>query len=310
MNKLRVDSNNLNLLFGILDRNLNQLEKSLNVKIEYNNNHLIVTGDKSDIATEVVIELLKLVENNINITFQIIDQVIELKFDGISYYEEIVSQPVFCYNSTNKPIKAKTINQAKYLNAIENYEIVFGIGPAGTGKTYLAIAAAIKSLRNNEISKIILSRPAIEAGEQLGFLPGDLDEKVDPYLRPLYDALYDILDKEKTMKLKEKGIIEIVPLAYMRGRTLDNAFIILDEAQNCTKEQLKMFLTRMGNNSRVVINGDTTQVDLPRNITSGLITIQDILSNIDEIKFSYFDDVDIVRNRLVKKIIKAYSKYS
>ncbi|MBF1054330.1 MAG: PhoH family protein, partial [Parvimonas sp.] len=216
---------------------------------------------------------------------------------------------VICLNSKLKPIKPKTLGQKKYISAIEENIITFGIGPAGTGKTFLAIAMAAKALKNNLVSKIILTRPAVEAGENLGFLPGDLQEKIDPYLRPLYDSLYSILGYDNFLKLKEKGIIEVAPLAYMRGRTLDDAFIILDEAQNATNEQMKMFLTRIGFESKAVITGDITQIDLGRRKNSGLVSVSKILNNIKGINFNYFDSSDVVRHSIVMKIIEAYTRY-
>lgn len=216
---------------------------------------------------------------------------------------------LICFTSKGRPIKTKTMGQQYYVDAIRKKDIVFGIGPAGTGKTYIAVAMAVDAYRNREVEKIILARPAVEAGENLGFLPGDLQEKVDPYLRPLYDALYDVLGREKTLALKEKEDIEVVPLAYMRGRTLDNAFIILDEAQNTTREQMKMFLTRMGFGSRIVVTGDVTQIDLPRGSKSGLKEAERILRGVKGIKFCRLHDVDVVRHQLVKDIIHAYEEY-
>ena len=216
---------------------------------------------------------------------------------------------VICLNAKLKPIKPKTLGQRKYISAIEDNIITFGIGPAGTGKTFLAIAMAAKALKNNSVSKIILTRPAVEAGENLGFLPGDLQEKIDPYLRPLYDSLYNILGYDNFLRLKEKGIIEVAPLAYMRGRTLDDAFIILDEAQNATNEQMKMFLTRIGFESKAVVTGDITQIDLGRRKSSGLVSVSKILNNIKGINFNYFDSSDVVRHSIVMKIIDAYTKY-
>ena len=208
-----------------------------------------------------------------------------------------------------KPLRPKTQAQKEYVDNIRNTDMVFGIGPAGTGKTYLACAMAISAYKNREIERIILTRPAVEAGERLGFLPGDMQEKVDPYLRPLYDALYDVLGMDAAAKLREKGVIEVVPLAYMRGRTLDNAFIILDEAQNTTREQMKMFLTRMGFNSKVVVTGDITQIDLPSGTMSGLKEARKVLTGVEGIRFNYFTEVDVVRHELVKRIIKAYESY-
>ena len=216
---------------------------------------------------------------------------------------------VICFTTRGKPIKAKTLGQKKYVNSMREKDVVFSIGPAGTGKTYLAVAMAITAYRNKEVQKIILARPAVEAGENLGFLPGDLQEKVDPYLRPLYDGLFDILGKEAATRLKEKDIIEVVPLAYMRGRTLDEAFIILDEAQNTTQEQMKMFLTRMGFGSKVVVTGDVTQVDLPKGKKSGLIEASRILKNVKGVDFCRLNDLDVVRHEMVKRIIKAYDNY-
>ncbi len=215
---------------------------------------------------------------------------------------------VLCFTHMGKPIKAKTVGQKLYTQLIGEKDMVFGIGPAGTGKTYLAVAMAINAYKNKEVQKIILTRPAVEAGERLGFLPGDLQEKVDPYLRPLYDALYEMLGRDTALRLRETDVIEIVPLAYMRGRTLDKSFIILDEAQNTTCEQMKMFLTRLGFSSKVVITGDVTQVDLPDGKKSGLIEARRVLSGIDEIGFAYLKDIDVVRHPLVKKIINAYEK--
>lgn len=220
-----------------------------------------------------------------------------------------MEKDIICFTHDGKPLKPKTIGQRGYVESIRKKDIVFGIGPAGTGKTYIAVAMAINAFKNKEVQKIILARPAVEAGERLGFLPGDLQEKVDPYLRPLYDALYDVLGRESAMRLKEKEVIEVVPLAYMRGRTLDNSFIILDEAQNTTPEQMKMFLTRMGFGSKVVVTGDVTQVDLPRGKKSGLVEAQKVLKTVSEISFCYLKDVDVVRHQLVKKVINAYDDY-
>ena len=243
---------------------------------------------------------------------QKIGYITDLKEQGVSYKAETEvsgGRDIICFTHEGRPLKAKTLGQRKYVETIRNKDIVFGIGPAGTGKTYIAVAMAVNALKNHDVKKIILARPAVEAGERLGFLPGDLQEKVDPYLRPLYDALYDVLGRESALRLKEKETIEVVPLAYMRGRTLDNSFIILDEAQNTTPEQMKMFLTRMGFGSRVVVTGDVTQIDLPRGKKSGLIEARRVLRNVSEIGFCDFKDVDVVRHRLVKKIISAYDEY-
>ena len=226
----------------------------------------------------------------------------KIKQDNISKIKDYV----ICYNSKGKPLKPKTVNQRNYVEMINKNDIVFGIGPAGTGKTYLAMAMAINAFRNNEVDRIILTRPAVEAGESLGFLPGDLQEKIDPYLRPIYDAMFDILGYENFEKFKDRGLIEVAPLAYMRGRTLDNAYIILDEAQNTTNEQMKMFLTRIGYGSKAIVTGDITQVDLPRGKKSGLLVATNILRNIKGISFLEFEKTDVVRHPLVQKIIGAY----
>ncbi len=240
---------------------------------------------------------------------QKVQYIISLSEEGISYKESRVNKDVICFTHKGKPLKPKTLGQKNYVNSIRNKDIVFGVGPAGTGKTYIAVAMAINAYKNKEVQKIILARPAVEAGERLGFLPGDLQDKVDPYLRPLYDALYDVLGRDAALRLKEKEVIEVVPLAYMRGRTLDNSFIILDEAQNTTREQMKMFLTRMGFGSKVVVTGDVTQIDLPRGKKSGLVEALRVLKNIRDIDICYLKDTDVVRHELVKKIINAYDQF-
>ena len=234
---------------------------------------------------------------------------IALESEGVSYGEHNVSGDTIAFTCQGRPIKPKTIGQKRYVNSIRKRDVVFAIGPAGTGKTYLAVAMAVRAMKNKEVQKIILARPAVEAGENLGFLPGDLQDKVDPYLRPLYDALYDMLGREKALALKEKEIIEVVPLAYMRGRTLDDAFIILDEAQNTTREQMKMFLTRMGFGSKIVVTGDVTQIDLPKGRRSGLVEAEKILKDVKGIDFCYLKGVDVVRHEMVKRIISAYDEY-
>ena len=253
--------------------------------------------------------MMGVLEKGEKLNQQKINYIADLTSEGISYKKENVEKDIICFTHDGKPLKPKTIGQRGYVESIRKKDIVFGIGPAGTGKTYIAVAMAINAFKNKEVQKIILARPAVEAGERLGFLPGDLQEKVDPYLRPLYDALYDVLGRESAMRLKEKEVIEVVPLAYMRGRTLDNSFIILDEAQNTTPEQMKMFLTRMGFGSKVVVTGDVTQVDLPRGKKSGLVEAQKVLKTVSEISFCYLKDVDVVRHQLVKKVINAYDDY-
>jgi phosphate starvation-inducible PhoH-like protein len=235
--------------------------------------------------------------------------IVNLTKEGVSYQENRVGKDVICFTHSGKPLKPKTLGQKNYVQAIRDKEVVFGIGPAGTGKTYIAVAMAVNALKAKQVSKIILARPAVEAGERLGFLPGDLQDKVDPYLRPLYDALYDVLGRDAALRLKEKEVIEVVPLAYMRGRTLDNAFIILDEAQNATREQMKMFLTRMGFGSHVVVTGDVTQIDLPRGKKSGLVEAERVLKHVPDIGFCYLKDTDVVRHELVRKIVNAYDVF-
>ena len=296
-------------LFGNLDGTLKILRSNFDIDIVQRDNELILKGSEAEKVSGIITELIGIIESGEKLDNQKINYVISLKEQGISYKENNVSKDIICFTHKGKPIKPKTIGQKAYVNSIKSKDIVFSIGPAGTGKTYIAVAMAASAYKNKEVQKIILSRPAVEAGERLGFLPGDLQEKVDPYLRPLYDALYDILGREAALRLKEKEAIEIVPLAYMRGRTLDNAFIILDEAQNTTKEQMKMFLTRMGFGSKVVVNGDITQIDLPKGKKSGLVVAARILKNVNDIDFCYLKDVDVVRHELVKKIIKAYEKY-
>jgi phosphate starvation-inducible PhoH-like protein len=281
----------------------------MDVDMIQRDNQLILKGPDAPKAENVIKELIGIIESGEKLDTQKVAYVIALVEKGLSYHEANIDKQTICYTQMGKPIKPKTLGQKNYINAIRNKDIVFSIGPAGTGKTYLAVAMAASALKHKEVQKIILARPAVEAGESLGFLPGDLQEKVDPYLRPLYDALYDIMGKEATLRLKEKEIIEIVPLAYMRGRTLDNSFIILDEAQNTTKEQMKMFLTRMGFESRVVVTGDITQIDLPRGKKSGLIEVAKILKDVSDIEFCWLKDVDVVRHELVKKIINAYDDY-
>jgi len=296
-------------LFGNLDGTLKTLKGNFDIDVIQRDNELIVKGDGAEKAAEVITELISIIESGERLDEQKVNYVINLKDQGLSYKGNNLNKDTICFTHKGKPIKPKTIGQKAYVNSIKTKDIVFGIGPAGTGKTYISVAMAVNAYKNKEVQKIILARPAVEAGERLGFLPGDLQEKVDPYLRPLYDALYEILGREATLRFKEKEAIEIVPLAYMRGRTLDNSFIILDEAQNSTKEQMKMFLTRMGFGSKVVITGDITQIDLPKGKKSGLIVATRILNNVEGIDFCYLKDVDVVRHELVKKVIRADDKY-
>lgn len=300
-------------LFGGLDKNLKNIEKQLGVGIIQRGNSLVLKGERASEAEAILKEMIKTLSKGEQLDEQKVGYITDLKNQGISYSKETengtLDREIICFTHEGKPLKPKTIGQKDYVDTIKRRDIVFGIGPAGTGKTYIAVAMAINALKNKDVQKIILARPAVEAGERLGFLPGDLQEKVDPYLRPLYDALYDMLGRESATRLKEKEIIEVVPLAYMRGRTLDNSFIILDEAQNTTPEQMKMFLTRMGFGSKVVVTGDITQIDLPRGKKSGLIEARRVLKDVDEIGFCYLKEVDVVRHRLVKKVISAYDRY-
>lgn len=306
---LILDIDDIRNLFGHLDSNIDFISKKFDVSIKNNEEGLSIIGDeKMVLLCKKTIEFLLKDNPSENLDRQKVSYIIEkVKSENKEILNDWLDY-VICLNSKLKPIKPKTLGQKKYISAIEENIITFGIGPAGTGKTFLAIAMAAKALKNNSVSKIILTRPAVEAGENLGFLPGDLQEKIDPYLRPLYDSLYSILGYDNFLKLKEKGIIEVAPLAYMRGRTLDDAFIILDEAQNATNEQMKMFLTRIGFESKAVITGDITQIDLGRRKNSGLVSVSKILNNIKGINFNYFDSSDVVRHSIVMKIIEAYTR--
>lgn len=299
-------------LFGNLDVNLDLIQEAAGVEIIQRDDRLILKGDSDDaldMAEGLLGELSSILENGEKLDKQKVLYVISLSREGVSYRESKVNRDVICFTHNGRPLKPKTIGQKAYVDSIRSKDVVFGIGPAGTGKTYIAVAMAVNAYKNKEVQKIILARPAVEAGERLGFLPGDLQDKVDPYLRPLYDALYDVLGRDAALRLKEKEVIEVVPLAYMRGRTLDNAFIILDEAQNTTREQMKMFLTRMGFGSKVVVTGDITQIDLPRGKKSGLVEAERVLQNVRDIGFCYLKDTDVVRHELVKKIINAYDQF-
>lgn len=299
----------LPIVFGPLDENVKVLEKALRVQITSRNDEICIQGESQEIAKNILESLLHAAENGELIDKQKVQYTLQTFHQGEGSKLRDLSQSYICVTSRGKYIKPKTLGQQDYIKAIEKHDVVFGIGPAGTGKTFLAVAMAIRAFKNHEVNRIVITRPAVEAGENLGFLPGDLQMKVDPYLRPLYDALYDILGMETFNAFKEKGLIEIAPLAYMRGRTLDNAFIILDEAQNTTKEQMKMFLTRFGFGSKVVINGDITQIDLPSGKRSGLIHALDVLKDVKEISMVRFSSRDVVRHELVKKIIEHYDRY-
>jgi phosphate starvation-inducible PhoH-like protein len=301
----------LKIVFGQYDSYLEKIENNFQVSIINRNGTLQILGEKESVllAKKTLSELLLLSSQGTEINEQKIDYAMQLTMDNQKQSILEIDKECICHTMNGKPIKPKTFGQKKYIDAIKNNMIVFGIGPAGTGKTYLAMAMAITAFKNNEVQKIILTRPAIEAGEKLGFLPGDLQSKVDPYLRPLYDALYQIMGAESFLKNTEKGLIEVAPLAYMRGRTLDDAFIILDEAQNTTPAQMKMFLTRIGFGSKVIITGDVTQKDLAPGIKSGLELAKRILNKIDDISFVELSSVDVVRHPLVQKIVKAYEIY-
>lgn len=298
-------------VFGDFDAYVKIIEKTLNVTIIERNGEIKVVGSSEDVARakSVFLQLLELSKRGNTISEQQVNYALSLSFEEKEKEIVEIDKELICHTINGKPIKPKTIGQKNYVNQIREKMIVFGIGPAGTGKTYLAMAMAITAFKNDEVNRIILTRPAIEAGEKLGFLPGDLQSKVDPYLRPLYDALHQIMGTEAYVKNSEKGLIEVAPLAYMRGRTLDNAFIILDEAQNTTPAQMKMFLTRIGFGSKVVITGDLTQKDLPKGTKSGLDVAIKVLSKIDDIGFSYLTSQDVVRHPLVQKIVKAYDAY-
>lgn len=298
-------------LFGQFDSHIKKIEDDLQVMIINRDGAVRVNGEKESVdqAVRIVKELLSLSERGNVLEEQSVDYAIEL---GRKHQEDMLLEmdsDCICHTVSGKPVKPKTLGQKHYVDAIRSHMIVFGIGPAGTGKTYLAMAMAVTAFKNNEVSRIILTRPAIEAGEKLGFLPGDLQSKVDPYLRPLYDALYQLMGAESFAKNTEKGLIEVAPLAYMRGRTLDNAYIILDEAQNTTPAQMKMFLTRIGFGSKVVVTGDASQKDLAPDAKSGLDVASRVLSKIDDIAFCKLTSKDVVRHPLVQKIVKAYDDY-
>lgn len=309
--KIQIENTLISNIFGKYDENIKKLERAFAVNIVNRGEDIVLSGSKYGVekANKVFETLIKIASKGEEITEQNINYLIaEVENDKFNQIEKI-NDDFICMTVSGRAVKPKTIGQKNYIDSIRKNTIVFGIGPAGTGKTYLAMAMAITAFKNNEVSRIILTRPAIEAGEHLGFLPGDLQQKVDPYLRPLYDALYEIMGAESFMKNMEKGAIEVAPLAYMRGRTLDNAFIVLDEAQNTTPEQMKMFLTRIGFGSKAVITGDLTQVDLPTGKNSGLIDASKILKDIEDIAICTLNNKDVVRHPLVQKIIGAYEKF-
>ncbi len=297
-------------IFGSFDKNIKKIQSEFNVTVVNRDNVIKISGNEVDVnlAKKAIESLYDTLNSESELNDQIVNYTLSTVRDGVDI-ASLYGSDCICITSRGKPVKSKTVGQKSYIDNIKNSTITFGIGPAGTGKTYLAVAMAARAFKNKEVSRIILTRPAVEAGEKLGFLPGDLQSKVDPYLRPLYDALYEMFGMESYQKYFEKGAIEIAPLAYMRGRTLDDSFIILDEAQNTTPEQMKMFLTRIGFNSKVIVTGDITQIDLPDGKKSGLKEAERVLRDIDDIKFSYLSERDVVRHQLVQKIIKAYDKY-
>ena len=298
-------------LFGEMDKNLRLIENTYGVMVHARGNKIQIEGEEKSVAKveHLIKQLAAMLERGIISHMDDVSSAIHAYASDPSAALKDIFQKAIPVSSRKRPVAPKNEAQRRYIEAIKQFDIVFGIGPAGTGKTYLAMATAVSALLRREVSRIILVRPAVEAGEKLGFLPGDLYEKVNPYLRPLYDALYDMIETEKANKLVERGDIEIAPLAFMRGRTLNDSFIILDEAQNTTSEQMKMFLTRLGFNSKTVVTGDITQIDLPSDRNSGLIEVQKILEGIEGIHFMYFTNRDVVRHKLVQQIIKAYEKY-
>lgn len=308
---LDIPASHENNIFGGLDIHLKKIERALDIEVILRDGSVRISGEKENLqeARRVFDELLKLSERGNTITEQNVNYILSLAKEKSPVSMADIDKDLIGFTIQGKPVKPKTLGQKKYVDAIREKMMVFGVGPAGTGKTYLAMAMAIQAFKQDEVGKIILTRPAIEAGENLGFLPGDLQSKIDPYLRPLYDALYQIMGADSFIKNSEKGLIEVAPLAYMRGRTLDNAFIILDEAQNTTPAQMKMFLTRIGFGSKVVITGDLSQKDLPFAAISGLEQSLKVLKDVEEIGVSYLTNKDVVRHPLVQKIVHAYEKY-
>ena len=300
----------LSKVFGKYDENIKLIEGRLKVDVLVRNSALKIRGEgrRVEAAVRVIEEMIRTIGSQGGITKDNTEYILTLQSKGLEKEYSALNDDIICYTMRGKPIRSKTLGQKRYIDAIRHNDIVFGIGPAGTGKTYLAMAMAITAFKNGEVDRLILTRPAVEAGEKLGFLPGDLQDKVDPYLRPLYDALFEIMGAEAFEKNMEKGLIEVAPLAYMRGRTLENAYIILDEAQNTTPEQMKMFLTRFGQGSKIVVTGYITQIDLPGGKRSGLKEVRRILRGIPDIAFIEFSQDDVVRHRLVQRIIEAYDR--
>ncbi|AZJ22399.1 PhoH family protein [Bacillus wiedmannii] len=310
MNQQLENANEAIALFGVNDAHLKVIERELNVSIVTRGETVHASGavETVTLVEKILQQLLVVIRKGISITERDVAYAIQLAQQGkIAQFEELYEEEIF-KTAKGKSIRVKTMGQRRYIHAMKKNDIVFGMGPAGTGKTYLAVVMAVRALKQGYVKKIILTRPAVEAGESLGFLPGDLKEKVDPYLRPLYDALHDILGQEYTQRMMERGVIEIAPLAYMRGRTLDDSFVILDEAQNTTGAQIKMFLTRLGFSSKMVITGDPSQVDLPKGVKSGLSLASNILSGVSGLSFITLEQTDVVRHPLVQRIIEAYDK--
>ena len=311
MRKIPVSEDNIETLFGSYDENLRQLETTFGVQIRTQGHDLLVDGspDDEEKVARTVNQLSALMKEGYRVTNGEVKTAAQLVAEDaeVDLRDFLVRGAVKA--AGKRQVAPKSVNQRRYLEAIDKHDIVFGIGPAGTGKTYLAMAQAVVALLQKKVSRIILARPAVEAGEKLGFLPGDLQEKVNPYLRPLYDALYDMLETDRVERLLERGTVEIAPLAFMRGRTLNDSFVILDEAQNTTSEQMKMFLTRLGYGSKAVVTGDVTQIDLPSGRTSGLVEAMKVVSQVDGIAFIHFDDRDVVRHKLVQQIVKAYEAF-
>ena len=305
------DINLMSIVFGKLDENINLIEKELALNIKSRADKIFVSGEEDAVEDGIVLltNLVETARKQNSLSLSDVRYAISLIKNNEKRPVSELLKDTLVYTSMGKPIRAKTLGQKRYIDNINNNDIVFGIGPAGTGKTYLAMAAAVRAFKAKEVNRIILTRPAVEAGENLGFLPGDLQNKVNPYLRPLYDALFEILGHDTYNNLFEKGLIEVAPLAYMRGRTLDSAFVILDEAQNTTNEQMKMFLTRLGYGSKAIVTGDVTQIDLPSGKQSGLKTVLKILAGVKGIGITYLNKNDIVRHALVQRIIDAYEKY-
>ena len=312
MKKIELPPRAVETLFGVHDQNIKYLESLLDVRVDARGQDLTLDGDPQDVATaeRIIEDFAELFREGKNFTDRELREAFAQTAEDRAYSLRDYFTKARFNPAGKKQVAPKSANQRRYIEAIQSNDIVFGIGPAGTGKSYLAVAMAVQALTQKQVSRIILARPAVEAGERLGFLPGDLQEKVDPYLRPLYDALFDLMDAERVSKMLEKRIIEVAPLAFMRGRTLGDAFIILDEAQNTTSEQMKMALTRIGLGSKAVITGDVTQIDLPTGKRSGLIEAERILSKIEGIEFVYFTDKDVVRHRLVQMIVRAYESQS